>query len=97
MTDAEKLRLAVEEDCYAGDVGTLASLLVAEIKRLRGRLDRAAYALEEASSLENLGYNVRHAEGCPGEVDEAGVHVREYRRAILRIRRAIRRVRRGTS
>lgn len=93
MTDAEKVRHAVESGEYAGDVDTLGPLLVGEIVRLREQLDRVDYALKEAASLENLGYNIRHAEDRPGQVDEAGVHLREYRRAASRLRRVIRRAR----
>lgn len=41
MTDAEKLRRAVEDGEFWGDAGTLGTILVAEIKRLRAERDVA--------------------------------------------------------
>jgi hypothetical protein len=38
MTDAEKLRQAIEEDVYVGDLADLGPILVAEIKRLRWKV-----------------------------------------------------------
>jgi hypothetical protein len=40
MTDAEKLRLAVAEDTFVGNLIDLGRILVAEIKRLQAELDR---------------------------------------------------------
>jgi hypothetical protein len=49
MTDAEKLRRAVEEDTFVGNLADLGPILVAEIKRLRRKAVRwrEAYELEE--------------------------------------------------
>lgn len=52
------------------------------------------HALGLASELEVLGMNREHAEGCPGQVDEAGVTAREYRRNAQRIRALLNRRRR---
>jgi rubrerythrin len=56
MTDAEKLRQAIEEDVYVGDLADLGPILVAEIKRLQAELDRA----KTAQPAQQYGLRCRH-------------------------------------
>lgn len=51
MTDVDKLRLAVDEHTFVGDVGTLGVILVAEIDRLRAELAAAAEERQEERAL----------------------------------------------
>jgi hypothetical protein len=59
------------------------------IAYLRYAIDTLRDALKASTSLETLGYNTRHAEGCPGEIDETGITRLRYVREAGKLNRQI--------
>ena len=75
-------------------------LLHRENKQLKRRLAQTQRALVElrlatrrAGDLFTLGYNARHAEDEPGQMDSTGTTAKHYRKTAGRIERAMRRAR----
>ena len=90
--EEEKLA-ALETRCFEGypsiSEGVFDALKAAEeqARSARARVEELEKALHEAKALSNLGYNIRHAEGCENETDESDVTASEYQQehdALLR-------------